>query len=122
MKTILLVLFAEIWYTVGQILFKKSTNTLEVRSLRGVGTYLKLMGNILSKPAIWLGLGSMGIGLIVWFIALAGADLSVVSPVGSLQYVLVLITAHFFLGEKINRLKVAGTLLVVFGIVLVAMS
>jgi drug/metabolite transporter (DMT)-like permease len=122
LKVILLILLAEIWNTAGQIFFKKSTNALEVRSLRGVSTHIKLFRDILTNPLAWLGFGSMAMGLVIWFIALAGADLSVVSPIGSMQYILILITAHYFLGEKINALKLIGTLLVVAGIVLVAMS
>jgi drug/metabolite transporter (DMT)-like permease len=122
LKVILLILVAECWNTIGQILFKKSTNTVEVQSLRGVSTNLRFLKNVLMKPLIWLGLGSMTIGLMIWFIALSGADLSVVSPIGSLQYILILISAHLFLGEKINRMKLTGTLLVVLGIILVAMS
>jgi len=64
----------------------------------------------------------MAIGLVIWLIALAQADLSIVFPIGSLQYILVLFLAHILLGEKIDRMKFIGTFLVVFGIILITIS
>ena len=121
-RVVLLVLFAEIWNTIGHILFKKSANSMKSHNLRDFGGYIILLKNIVTNRAIWLALGAMFIGMIIWFTALAGADLSVVSPMGSIQYVIILIAAHFLLNEKINPLKVAGTLLVVLGITLLALS
>ena len=54
--------------------------------------------------------------------ALAQAELSIAFPIGSLQYVMTLFAAHYFLDEKINRLKLIGTFLVVGGIALVIIS
>ena len=122
LKTVILILFAEMWHAVGQIFFKKGTNSLEVRSLRGIGANIVFLKNIAAKPAVWFGFGSMAVGFLIWLTALAGADLSIVSPLGSMQYILVLISAHFFLGEKINLPKLIGTLLIVAGVALVTMS
>lgn len=122
LKTVLLILFAEVWNTVGQILFKKSTNAFGTKKLRGVSEHTRFIKDIVRKPAIWAGLIMLGIGLVVWFVALSGADLSIVSPIGSMQYILILIGAHIFLGEKINLKKTIGTFLVVAGIVLVVLS
>ncbi|MDP3790304.1 MAG: EamA family transporter [Candidatus Omnitrophota bacterium] len=120
LKAVILIFLAELWNTLGQILFKKGTNSLNVQSLRGVKENIMFLVNLLSKPVIWRGFACMAIGLILWFVALAGANLSAVSPLGSMQYILILIAAHFFLGEKMDFLKVAGTLLVIMGIILVA--
>lgn len=122
LKTILLILLLEAWNTIGQILFKKSTNSIKGESLRGLNAHLKFLKDMLKKPSIWLGLGCMALGLMIWFVALAGADLSIVSPACSLQYILILVLAHIFLGERINWMKLGGTLLVILGIILVAMS
>lgn len=121
-KVILLIFIAEILNTAGQIFFKKSTNVLEAPNLRRAQSYLSFMKNIFSMPAIWLGFGAMGAGLVVWLMALAQTDLSIVFPIGSLQYLFTLIAAGLLLGEKIDRQKIAGTLLVVAGIVLITLS
>ena len=121
-KIIILVIIAEIFTAIGQVMLKKSTNFLERYSLRGVRNNIRFLSEVLSKPSIWIGLFAMAIGLFVWLIALAQGDLSFVFPIGSLQYILILYLAHVFLGEKIDKMKVIGTLLVVFGIVLITMS
>lgn len=121
-KVIILVLIAELFTAVGQILFKKSTNALESHSLRGVGAHFRFLREVLLKPLIWIGFLSMALGLVVWLIALAQGDLSLVFPLGSSQYILILFLAHIFLGEKIDKMKLAGTVLVILGIVLITIS
>lgn len=111
-KIILLVLLSEVFTAIGQILFKKTTNALESYSLR----------DVLTKPSIWIGLFSIAISLAIWLMALAEGDLSLVYPIGSLQFILVLFSAHIFLNEKIDKMKFVGTLLVVFGIILITIS
>lgn len=122
LKVVVLILLAETWHTAGQIFFKRGTNSLEPSSLRGLGAHISFLKKLASKGAIWLGFGSMAVGFLIWLAALARADLSIVSPLGSMQYILVMVSAHFFLGEKISLPKLAGTLLVVAGVVLVSIS
>ena len=121
-KIILIVLISEILTAAGQILFKKSTNALESHSLIGIKNHMKFLKGVLSRPSLWLGLSFMAVGLTAWLIALAQGDLSLVFSLGSMQYILILFAAHIFLGEKIDRMKLLGTFLIVFGIVLIAAS
>ncbi len=121
-KVLFLIIVAEAWTAVGQVLFKKSTNSIEVHSLRTTGNMARFIKNITSKPMIWVGLLSMSIGMVVWLIALAQADLSIVFSIGSIQYILILFLAHYLLGEKIDKMKLIGTLLVAVGIILIAIS
>ena len=121
-KVLILVLISEAWTALGQVLFKKSTNALEVRSLQGLDNKILFVRNVLTKPTIWFGLISMTIGMGVWLMALAQGELSLVFSMGSIQYVMILFLAHFFLGEKIDKMKFIGTFLVVFGIILITLS
>ena len=121
-KVLFLILFAETWNTLGQVLFKKATNRLDRPHLRDLRSYLDFVRAILGMPAIWFGLGSMVLGLVVWLIALAQTDLSIAFPIGSLQYLLILIAARLFLGERIDGMKLVGNLLVVTGIIFIAAS
>jgi drug/metabolite transporter (DMT)-like permease len=121
-KIVLIVLLAEIFTAIGQILLKKSANAADSYNLRRLDSHARFLADIFANPALWGGFLAMGIGLVVWIIALAQGDLSIVFPLGSLQYILILFGAHFFLGEKIDRMKVAGTFLVVFGIILITIS
>lgn len=121
-KIVLLVLLAEVFTAIGQILFKKTTNTLTSYSLRGVNTQFRFLNDVLTKPSTWIGLISVAISLVIWLIALAQGDLSLVYPIGSLQFILILFSAHIFLNEKIDKMKLLGTFLVVFGIILLTIS
>lgn len=121
-KIILLVLFSEMLVAAGQILFKKSINTIERYSLRGAGFKIRFLGEVISKPGIWGGLFFMVIGLVVWLFALAQGELSLVFSLGSIQYILILVLAHIYLNEKIDKVKLVGTLLVIAGIVLIAIG
>lgn len=121
-KILLLVLAAEIFTAIGQVLFKKSTNALELYSLRESTNFIRFLREVMVKPSIWLGMLAMVMGLIVWLIALAQGELSLVFSIGSLQYILILFLAHVFLGEKIDAMKFLGTILVVSGIILITLS
>ena len=121
-RIVLLVLFTELWNTTGQIFFKKATQGLEIPTLRSLKSYLAFLSKVIRIPGIWLGLGCLAVGITFWLMALAQGDLSLVYPIGSLQYVLTLIAARVFLNEKIDRMKLIGTVCVVAGIILIAKS
>lgn len=121
-KIILLVLLSETITVIGQILFKKSTNTVGSYNLKKRSDRIRFLSAIFTKPYLWLGLLAMIMGLIVWLLAIAQGDLSLVFPIGSLQYILILFLAHKFLNEKIDRMKFIGTLLVMAGIVLMSLT
>ena len=122
LKIILLVILAEIFTGVGQMLLKKSTNAADSYDLHRLDAHALFLKDVLTNPNLWGGFVAMGSGLVVWIVALAQGDLSLVFSLGSMQYILILFGAHFFLGEKIDRMKLIGTLLVVFGIILIALS
>lgn len=121
-KIILLVLLSESITVIGQICFKKSTNSIGTFDMHNGGDRIRFLLKIFTKPYLWTGILAMIIGLIVWLLAIAQGDLSLVFPIGSLQYILILFLAHKFLGEKIDRMKFIGTLLVMVGIALMSIS
>ena len=121
-RIVFFILFAEIWNTVGQIFFKKAANRLQAPTLKNIKSYLAFLTQTFKMPGIWLGLGSLTLGILLWLMALAQGDLSLVYPIGSFQYILTLIAARIFLGERIDGMKLIGTLLVVFGIALITIS
>jgi multidrug transporter EmrE-like cation transporter len=117
-----IVFLAGLCNTFGQTLFKKSADTFELPHVRSFGVFIRFFGQVFSSPWIWLGLSAMGLGLFVWFFAISRGDLSLVYPIGSMQYVMILISARIILKEKIHPLKVLGTVFIVFGILLITKS
>jgi uncharacterized membrane protein len=121
-KTILIVILSCICTATGHLLFKKSTNSIEFHSLSTFDGKIKFLKNIISRPTIWMGMLSITIGLVIWIFALASGDLSIVYPMSSMEYVIILFSAHFFIGEKVDKMKALGTFLVVLGIAFLTMS
>jgi drug/metabolite transporter (DMT)-like permease len=121
-KIILLVILSEALTAVGQVCLKVSANAADTYNLRRLNSHAKFLKDVMLNPALWGGFVAMGLGLAVWIVALAQGELSLVFSLGSLQYIMILVAAHFVLGEKIDRMKFLGTFLVVMGIVLISLS
>lgn len=115
LKLIAFIFLSEVCSLTGQIFFKKGVTGLE-------GSYFNFIKKTLSSPKIWAGLACISIGIVIWLMALAQAELSLVYPIDSMQYLLVLIGSWVFLREKIDADKLLGTLFVIIGIILVAKS
>lgn len=122
LKIILLIVLAEIFTAIGQLLLKKTANAADTYDLYRLEAHAGFLKDVMSKRALWGGFAAMTAGLAFWIVALAQGDLSVVFSLGSMQYIIILFGAHFFLGEKIDRMKVMGTFLVAFGIALITLS
>ena len=118
-RVLFIILFSEISHTVGQILFKKSANQLEEARPNNLRSYGAFIARVIRIPSIWLGFFWLGVGVVLWLMALAQSHLSIVYPVGSIQYLLTMTAARIFLGEKIDRAKLMGTFLVIAGIILI---
>jgi len=114
--TVFLVLLSELWNTLGQVLFKQSTNRLSFAHEKSLKSYLDFLTQVIGQPRILLGLLAMAAGLIFWLLALSQAELSVVFPLGSIQYILILFASRLFLSETTDALRIFGTLLITLGI------
>jgi uncharacterized membrane protein len=122
-KLIILIFIAEFLFTVGHVFFKKAANQLGKPSLqKGHRTYLVFVGGVLGLPAVWWGVTIIALALVVWLGALSKGELSLVYPLSSLQYLMTLIAASVFLKEKMDSMKIIGTLFIVAGIALMALS
>ncbi|OIO39273.1 MAG: hypothetical protein AUJ72_01025, partial [Candidatus Omnitrophica bacterium CG1_02_46_14] len=96
-KIILVVILSAVFSASGQMCFKAASNKTKPLQMNSIAGYLNYIGNVAKYPWIWLGLGSMGVSLVIWLIAVSQANLSLVYPIGSLYYIFVLALSHFFL-------------------------
>ena len=119
---ILLVILSAVFSSLGQICFKIASNKTQPMRSKNVGAYLTYIGSVLRVGWVWLGLVSMTVSLAIWLLAVAQADLSLVYPIGSLYYIFVLILARLFLNERLDRMKILGTLFIFGGILLIIRS
>jgi drug/metabolite transporter (DMT)-like permease len=83
---------------------------------------LPLLNIIVRSPLVLLGLVLYGIGALAWIAVLSRVDLSVAYPFLALNYVLVISSSQFLLGESVPVLRWLGVLVICGGILLVARS
>lgn len=72
------------------------------------------------NPYFYLGGGLYVLSALLNLYLLRQLPYSVVLPLGALTYIWTLVIAHKFLGETITKVKIAGVLLVLVGVALVA--
>lgn len=74
----------------------------------------------LLNPLVLAGLSLYFAGALVWLMVLAKADLSYAYPFVGLGFIFSLALGFFVLGEAVTPQRLAGTLLIAVGVVLVA--
>lgn len=100
----------------GQLLLK----TGMLRVAQTGGTLISEYTRALAQPAVWLGLVSFGVSMLIWLYVLARLEMSVAFPFLGLNYVLIMIGSRILFGETIGPAKIGGTACIVLGILLIA--
>jgi multidrug transporter EmrE-like cation transporter len=78
------------------------------------------LSHALLSPMVLGGLVLYALGALVWLLVLARADLSFAYPFVGLGFVLTLALGKFVLAEDVSASRLAGTVLVIAGVVLIA--
>ena len=102
---VILVVVAGIIGAFGALYFKKGSVTIH----RNIISFL-------TNKYLYLGASLYVISTIFFVPALKFGDLSLVYPLTSLTYVWVTLLSSKFLGEKINKYKIVGIILILAGI------
>ena len=111
---IFLTLVAAVFTSYSQLLFKKSL-TKRLNSLK------EIIG-LLKNRNILAGLLGYIIGFLIYIEALSHSQLSIVYPTFASCFIFVTLISAYQLRERVSPLRVAGILLVFFGIVIVALT
>jgi uncharacterized membrane protein len=113
MNAIAVIIAGVIFAAFGQVSWKMGMNQ--------VGTPgISSLASVLVNPFVLLGFVMYGLSTIFWLIALSKKDLSFVYPFISLTYVLVLVLSSLVLKESIGLNKLVGTLIIIFGLIIIA--
>jgi multidrug transporter EmrE-like cation transporter len=94
----------------AQLLLKAGTNAMPL------GLRLAL------EPHILGGLACYVVSVVVWIVALSRVPVSVAYPMLSIGYVVNALGAWTLLGESLTPLRMAGTVIIVAGVFMVARS
>jgi drug/metabolite transporter (DMT)-like permease len=77
---------------------------------------------MVGSPWVIAGLGLYALSTLIWLSVLARAPLSLAYPFVGLGFVATMLLGALVLGESVTPIRIAGTLLIAFGCVLVARS
>ena len=115
------ILVAVLASAVGQLVLKKGMGSMGALTL-GVGQLGGILARIVASPYVLLGLAIYACGTLFWLVALSRVDLSYAYPFVSLSYVVMLVASWLLLDEQISLLRIAGSAVVILGVLLISRS
>jgi multidrug transporter EmrE-like cation transporter len=77
---------------------------------------------LFTSPFVILGLALYGVGTILWLFALKQLDLSLAYPFVGMSFLFVLVFSIIFLQEPFSLNRLAGTVGIIFGIIILSKS
>ncbi|MDQ0142256.1 MAG: EamA family transporter [Cupriavidus sp.] len=105
----------------AQLLLKAGVNAVGAITLDR-GTLLLTALRVLTQWPVLAGLTLYVVSVGVWIVGLSRVDVSIAYPMLSLGYVVNALAAWWLFGEIIGPLRVAGILLILAGVFLIARS
>lgn len=107
--------------TSGELLLKHGMNqlgqlSLEPRELPGA------LLRIFTTPVILAGFGLIFGASLGWLALISRVPLSYAYPMLAMGYVVVMLQSWLLLGEELNASRIAGTIVILLGVILVARS
>jgi drug/metabolite transporter (DMT)-like permease len=122
MKTsIIYILISVVGGAAGQVLLKMGMNSLGPLTL-SAGQFLRILWSMATNLYVIIGLAIYMLGVVFWLAAISRVDLSFAYPFASLSYVLMLLVSWGIFGEKISLLRLAGTIVICVGVLIIARS
>jgi len=118
---IALIALTSVCDTVRELSLKAAINALDFRvdSLKKIAVFV---GRLALVPILWLAFLFSVISLGIWLFVLSKADLNFAFSMDSMHYIFIALVSSAFLKEKVGFARWAGTVLIVIGVVLVAVS
>ena len=118
-KGIILLLISAFSLALGQLLWKKPMENLDLALVLSQGFYGVFMLFLKVLP----GFAVYAIGAVVMTIGLGYGELSVLQPINSMSYVFALILSAIFIPtEKISWITIVGVFVVIAGVIVIGGS
>lgn len=121
MQSYILLGIAIITTVLSQLLFKQGMTTLGGINF-SFTNIASLAVNVLKNPYLLSGLFFYGISFLLWLLVLSKLKLSLVYPITSINFVLVIIASYFLFGEKLSIFQYSGILIIIAGVIILAKS
>jgi drug/metabolite transporter (DMT)-like permease len=119
---LLLILFSVSLSGLAQVLFKYGVSTAAARAAMADGSAASVLLAFVDSPAVIAGLAMYGFGTLIWLNVLSRTDLSLAYPFVGLSFIITALLGYILFHEPFHPGRVAGTVLVVAGVILVARS
>ena len=116
MNAIVIIIIGIIFAAFGQVSWKLGMNQAGQLATLNLTT----LSTVLLNPYVLLGFVMYGLSTIFWLVALSKKDLSFVYPFISLTYILVLVLSSLVLKESIGLNKIAGTIAIIIGLIIIS--
>jgi undecaprenyl phosphate-alpha-L-ara4N flippase subunit ArnE len=119
LKSVSLFCISMVFYTLGNILFKKGMNSFLASSHTGWRGHWAGVKQVLTSKLIMLGLVIFVLEAIVWLAFLSITPLNIAAPLSSANNIFILLASAWFLKERISRKRWLGVALIITGILFV---
>jgi multidrug transporter EmrE-like cation transporter len=119
MQSYILLGVAIITTVLSQLLFKQGMLMLGNINFSLTNT-LSLAINVVRNPYLLTGLFFYGASFLLWLIVLSKLKLSLVYPITSLNFVLVILASYFLFGERLSAFQYSGILIIIIGVIILA--
>lgn len=107
---------------IAQILMKYGMSRPAMQRALGGGSVVDALWQIATSPGVIGGLFVFGISVCAWLYVLSRVDVSFAYPFVSLGMVLTVLSGWLILGESVPLLRIAGLVLIVAGVMVVAVT
>jgi multidrug transporter EmrE-like cation transporter len=78
--------------------------------------------SLLLNPWFLAGMTCYALSIGIWLIVLGKTEVSLAYPLLSIGYIIAAIVGYYFFGENVNLTRIAGIVLICFGIVVISRS
>jgi len=106
----------------AQVSFKFGVSSVATRAAMADGSIASMLLAFAQSPAVIVGLAMYGVGTLIWLNVLSRMDLSQAYPFVGLSFLLTALLGYFLFHEPFHPGRLAGTALVIAGVILVARS
>ena len=118
--TLFLILGSVLMATIAQLLLKIGMSDPDTRAAVEGRRWAELALHLVVNHWVVLGLSLYVLGALVWLLVLAKVELSFAYPFVGLGFVITMLLGWGFMGDSLNAQRVAGTLFITVGVILVA--
>jgi len=108
--------------TINQLFLKSSIDALNFPPTFNIFRILKFIWGLIRMPKLWIGFVFSVISLCIWLFVLSKSDLNFAFSADSMHYIFIFLASGLILKERIGRLRLIGTAVIIFGIILVSLK